>query len=133
MVSSEDFEGIDGLLRLHDQVSAISHRRQQIQEQRDSLNQQLRGWKSDLSDVQSMLVSRTESLESWQDEWDAATTSLQTSSPTPDEVLPILDAIKDLTNIKKERDDMLHRMESIKNETIVFLRSVQAAVGEYRG
>ena len=119
----ESSDPVATLLRFDEQAKVIAERQEIVQKRRDTLRTQREGWESELPEAESLLAECEKAFEVWQGQWDTATASLSAASPTPDDVVPVLDAIKDLSSLKKERDDLLHRMTSIENETMNFLKS----------
>jgi uncharacterized protein YhaN len=121
--TATDVDSIQTLHGLYDAAKNAAERYQQQCSSRESLQQQLVTWKSDLEAAESLLAEQTAALRSWQSQWDAATASLSSASPTPDAVVPMLDAINQLNSLQKERADMMHRRTSIAGETAAFLKS----------
>ncbi|KAA1259748.1 hypothetical protein LF1_22850 [Rubripirellula obstinata] len=123
-LSSDDSNDTESLFALYDLAKTTAEQEQKRQREYDSVSQRIAGMQADLQEAESMLSQRTDEMKTWQSQWDAATASLSSASPTPDDIVPMLDAIKDLGAIKKERDDLLHRMTSIENETAAYGMSV---------
>lgn len=116
-------DSVEWLMELHAKAKTLVDQQHHTDKQRDLLRQRIAGWESELAEAESTLADRRTAMDAWQVKWDAATESLSSVSPTPDDVLPMLDAIKDLSSMKKERDDMLHRRTSIESETLAFLKT----------
>lgn len=114
----------ESLFAVYDLAKTTADQEQKRQRDYDAISQRIASMQADLQEAESLLAKRTDDMKAWQTQWDAATASLSSASPTPDDVVPMLDAIKDLSAIKKERDDLLHRMASIENETVAYGKSV---------
>lgn len=111
------------LMMLHDRATTLLDQHQHQQQQRDTLQRRIAEMKGDLQEAESILASRNDAMAVWQQQWNAATESLSAVSPSPDDVVPMLDAIKDLNTLQNERDNLIHRMKSIEMETEAFLKS----------
>ena len=131
--SDESGSGDDRLLRLHAQASLTVEQNDSATQQRQLTMQQIEGWKSELAEAERALGERESFLEQWHAQWDAGTASLgkretEDASPAPEDVLAMLDSIKDLANLQKERDTLMHRMTSIENDTQAFLQSAARTI-----
>ncbi|MDA8745901.1 AAA family ATPase [Rubripirellula amarantea] len=136
-LNADALEGAN-LLDLHAKASLIAEQNDALVQQRKLTMQQIEGWTSELSEAETTLNARKADLVAWQEQWDVAMHSLSRdssakSSLAPEDVIAMLDSIKDLSNLKKDRDDMLHRMTSIENETQAFLKSAARTVHAVHG
>ena len=113
------------LVQVHEFATAERQRLVQLQRQQEQWTQQRSQWKAERLEAESTLKQREEALDQWQQQWEEATAALRTDSMLdPEDALPILDAIKDLTAWKKERDILQTRMDSIGSETNVYIQRV---------
>ena len=120
---SGDGNPMETLLAMYELAKTTADLEEKTKREHDSVNQRIVSLKADLQEAELIYSHRTDDMKTWQTQWDAATASLSSASPSPDDIVPMLDAIKDLSSIKKERDDLLHRMTSIENETTAYYKS----------
>ncbi|WDQ17382.1 YhaN family protein [Rhodopirellula sp. P2] len=111
------------LSRLHD--LALTQRAEQAQqlklrEQREHKRNECR---TEIPGLESNLQRRQSALDTWNQQWDELTASLQLSSkPAPQDALSMMDSITQLIGQKKQRDDISLRIAAIRQESETFVR-----------
>ncbi|ELP33851.1 YhaN family protein [Rhodopirellula baltica] len=111
------------LSRLHD-VALTQHaeQRQQIKirEQRENKRDECR---TEIPRLESDLQRRQSALDTWNQQWDELTASLNLASkPAPQDALSMMDSITQLIGQKKQRDEISLRIAETNQETDAFVR-----------
>jgi len=80
---------------------------------------------SQMADAEVKVQASTTALEKWQDEWNKATATLPSAADAvPHDVLPMLEAVRELTEMKRQRDEAMEQQASITQQNLAFCQRV---------
>ena len=113
------------LVELTDEAVRRDEAEAEVRRDRVAFHQKLETLRQELDDAGTRLVERIRKMDQWQTTWKAATNDLAMNSPSPVDVLPMLDRIHDLSAIMDDRDRTRDTMVTTENETRTYLQRIK--------